>query len=177
MSARPTKQPETKLNNENKTFEQAIRRLKSKPDISDEDRTNTMNLVDHLLARDVGKLRVVKYINHLTVAARIAMEIARKPLGRLDRKGIEAVVSRINTEDYTERTKHDYKIIIRKYFQWIRSFDEDQHQYPPEVAWIKTTLKKKRLLPQALLSRDERPHLYTALEIAPSSMLRRKPDL
>ena len=160
----PTKQPRTQQSERDKKFEQALTRLRSKPEISDEDRVSILRLVDYLLAKGVGKPRVVKYINHLIVTARIAKEVTGETLERLDRKDMEAVVGRINTADYTDHTKHDYKIIIKKYFQWLRGCDEDQHQYPPEVAWIKSTFKNKRLLPEALLSKDELKSLVEAAE-------------
>jgi len=119
-----------------------------------------VKLVEHLLAKGVSKQRTVKYINHLIVTARIAA----KPLEQLDRIQMETVISRINTAGYTEHTKHDYKIIIKKYFQWLRGCNEDQHEYPEEVRWIKTTLKKKRLLPEALLTAEELKKLVEAAE-------------
>ena len=68
-----------------------------------------MGLVEHLLAKNVSKPRTVKYINHLIVSARRA----GKPLGQLNSKDMEALIRRINTSNYTEHTKHDYKIIIK----------------------------------------------------------------
>jgi integrase len=134
--------------------------LQSASDISEEDKASIAKLVEYLLAKGLSKQRVVKYINHLTVAARIAC----KPLGQLDKKDMEMLVGRINTVGYTENTKHDYMIIIKKYFQWLRACDEDQHEYPEEVRWIKTTLRKKRLLPEALLTVEELKKLAEATE-------------
>ena len=62
-----------------KIFEQALKRLKTKTDITEEDRKSILEFVDHLLAKNMTKLRVVKYICHITVVARIA----GKPLGCL----------------------------------------------------------------------------------------------
>ena len=143
-----------------KIFEQALKRLKSKPDVSEEDKIRIREFVDHLLAKNMTKQRVVKYINHLTVVARIAVQ----PLGSLDRKGMEKVISHINTASYTENTKHDYKVIIRKYFQWIRGCDEEQGEFPEEVRWIKPACKTKRLLPEALLTGEDLKKLAEASE-------------
>ena len=107
-------------------FEQTLTRLKTTSDVSDEDKICIGQLVDHLLAKNVSKQRAVKYINHLVVVARIAGQ----PLERLDKKGMETVISRINTATYTDHTKHDYKVIVKKYFQWIRGCDEELHEYP-----------------------------------------------
>jgi hypothetical protein len=53
---------------------------------------------------------------------------------------------------------------VKKYFQWIRGCDEDLHEYPEEVRWIKTAFKKKRLLPEALLTGEELKKLAEAAE-------------
>ncbi|HUT17265.1 MAG TPA: tyrosine-type recombinase/integrase, partial [Acidobacteriota bacterium] len=158
MGAEPTRR--TEIYQTDRNFEQAVRRLRSTPNISDEDRTSIMKLVEHLQAKGVSKQRALKYINHLIVVARIAA----KPLRLLDKRQMETVISRINLAEYTEHTKHDYKIIIKKYFQWLRGCDADQHEYPEEVRWIKTTLKKKRLVPEALLNPEELKKLVEAAE-------------
>jgi integrase/recombinase XerD len=143
-----------------KIFEQTLKRLKSKPDVSEEDKTRIREFVDHLLAKNMTKQRVVKYINHLTVVARIAGQ----PLGGLDRRGMEKVISQINTSSYTDHTKHDYKVIIRKYFQWLRSCDEEEGEFPVEVKWIKPAYKTKRLLPEELLTGEDLKKLGDAAE-------------
>jgi integrase/recombinase XerD len=137
-----------------------LRRLQSAPDVSDEDKASIAELVEHLLVKGISKQRSVKYINHLIVLARVAGCV----LGKLDRKGVEALVGRINAANYTEHTKHDYKIILKKYFQWLRKCDEEEQEYPEEVRWIKTHFKKKRLVPEALISPEEVARLSKAAE-------------
>ncbi len=129
---------------DDRIFESAMRRLESTHDVEDADRISIAKLVEHLLAKGISKQRTVKYINHLTVLARIA----EKPLGQLDKKDMENLMSRINESGYAEHTKHGVKIILKKYFQWLRGCDEEEHEYPEEVRWIKTVLRKKRLLPR-----------------------------
>jgi hypothetical protein len=143
-----------------KIFEQALRRLQSAPDVSGEDKADIAELVEHLLVKGVSKQRSVKYINHLIVLSRVAGCV----LGNLDRKGVEALVGRINAANYTEHTKHDYKVILKKYFQWIRKCDEEEQEYPEEVRWIKANFKKKRLVPEALISPEEIATLSKAAE-------------
>jgi integrase/recombinase XerD len=128
-----------------------MRRLQEAPDVADADKASIISLVEHLLVKGVSKQRSVKYVNHLIVLARTvgcAMET-------LDRKGVEALVSRVNAANYTEHTKHDYKVILKKYFQWLRKCDEEEQEYPDEVRWIKTRFKKKRLVPEALIKPEE----------------------
>lgn len=55
--------------------------------------------------------------------------------------------------DYSEWTKHDYKVTIKRFYKWLKGNDET---YPEEVKWIKTTLKENQIvLPEDLLTEDE----------------------
>jgi len=128
--------------------------------IKNEDRISIMKLVDHLLAKGISKQRTVKYINHLAVLARMV----DKPLEKLDKKDMENLICRINEANYAESTKHDIKVIVKKYFQWLKGCNEDEHEYPEEVRWIKTVLRQKRLLPEALLTGEEVKMLVEATE-------------
>jgi hypothetical protein len=93
-----------------------MRRLGSAVDVCDEDKASIAELVDHLLVKGISKQRATKYVNHIIVLSRTA----GCALEKLDRKGVEALVSRINAANYTEHTKHDYKVILKKSFQWLR---------------------------------------------------------
>jgi hypothetical protein len=131
-----------------KTFERTLERPKTKIDIEEEDKTAILKFVDHLFAKNMTKLRAIKYIYQMSVVARIA----GKPLGSLDRKGMERVISQINKAKYSDNTKHDFKVAIRKYFQWLRGCNEETAEFPDEVRWIKPKNRKTRLLPEALVT-------------------------
>jgi len=98
-------------------FNRTIRHLQSTPNVCEEDKTNILKLVEHLLAKGVSKPRAVKYINHLIILTRMA----GKPLAQHMRRDVERLVSRINTADYTESTKYDYKIILTKFLKLPRN--------------------------------------------------------
>jgi integrase/recombinase XerD len=143
-----------------KTFERTIKGLKTRTDIEEEDKTAIFQFVDHLLAKNMTKLRVVKYIYQMSVVARIA----GKPLGSLDRKGMERVISQIDTARYSDNTKHDFKVAIRKYFQWLRGCNEEIGEFPDEVRWINPKNKKTRLLSEALVKGEELKQLVEAAD-------------
>jgi len=143
-----------------KTYRRAAERLKSDPKICKENKQNITKFTDHLLIRGISKPRVIKYINHLAVLARIASN----PFRQLRKEDIERLVSQINAAGYTEHTKRDYKIVLKRFYQWLRACNEDEHEYPTEVKWIKTRLHTKRLLPEALLTTREIKMLIEATE-------------
>ena len=99
---------------------------------------------------NIGKLRASKYIYHLVVLARTAHKSLKQP----EKQDIESIIGRINTSVYSD-AKARLQVVLKKYFQWLRGCDENEHVYPAEVRWIKTTNKRKRLLPEALLTAEE----------------------
>ena len=143
-----------------KTFRRAAERLKSEPNICEENKQNITKFTDHLFVRGISKPRIIKYINHLSVLARIT----GKPFQQLRKEDVEKLVSQINAAGYTEHTKRDYKITLKRFYQWLRDCNEDEHEYPTEVKWIKTKLHTKRLLPEALLTTQEIKMLIEATE-------------
>ncbi|MFH1544907.1 MAG: hypothetical protein ABIE23_02340 [archaeon] len=59
----------------------------------------------------------------------------------------------IQRSDYAEKSKCEYKIIIKRFYKWWKGNGE---KYPPIVEWIKTTLKVKYFkLPEELLTEEE----------------------
>jgi len=68
----------------------------------------------------------------------------------------------LEEQPYSAWTKQSYKVILKRFYRWLKGGDEG---YPPEVRWIKTTLKEKeKLLPQDLLTEDEIERLVNATD-------------
>jgi integrase len=62
-----------------------------------------------------------------------------KPFFEATKEDIEKVVVSIEkNESWSEWTKHEYKVVLRRFYKWLRN-NED---YPPEVKWIEITRKK-----------------------------------
>ena len=59
---------------------------------------------------------------------------------------IEDVVIKIdNRENCSPWTKHSYKVIIKKFYKWLKFGDgyRTAVDYPPIVSWLRCNLKKK----------------------------------
>jgi len=102
-----------------------MKRLESFLDVCEEDKVNIWRFVEYLLAKGGQQGRAVKYIYHLIVLARVT----DKPFESLGRRDVERLVSWINTSDYSENTKRDYKIVLKKFFQWLRGCSEEDYEY------------------------------------------------
>jgi integrase len=65
----------------------------------------------------------------------------------------------INTSKYKYWTKRDFKIILKKFYKWLRENEGQnysKYEYPDEVKWINTGKKQnKKKLPQELLDLDD----------------------
>jgi integrase len=91
---------------------------------------------------------VAKYLNSL---AKIA-SWTKKDFAECEMKDIEKLVEKIQKEDCSEWTKHAHKVTLKKFFRLLRKTDE----YPEEVRWIKTSVKKRNnKIPEELLNEDE----------------------
>jgi len=59
-----------------------------------------------------------------------------------------------NGQPYSEWTKRGYKILIRKFYKWLRK--KKGKDFPKEVEWIKIKIKEnKQKLPEDMLSENE----------------------
>jgi len=68
---------------------------------------------------------------------------------------IRRVVSEINQRNYCESTKRDYRLVLKKFYRFLRDLKKKGH-YPPEVEWISLTIANNhKKLPEELLSEDE----------------------
>jgi site-specific recombinase XerD len=102
-----------------------------------------------LLSEGLSAGRVAKYLHHLKVVA----EMLGKPFEEATREDIEEVVRRIEASDYSPFTKKDFKVALKRLYKWLKGGNEE---YPPEVRWIKTTLRARdELLPEDLLTEEE----------------------
>jgi integrase/ribosomal protein L40E len=128
--------------------------------------------------RDINKPTMEKYYNFISANGlsiarkdkelRILINLSKwlkKDFKKANRGDIEKLVQTIESNPLlkSEWTKCDYKVIIKKFYSWLRGFE--RKEYPPEVRWIKTTLKNKNhKLPEELLTKEEVDRLVECAE-------------
>lgn len=113
---------------------------------------------DYCFSEGLSKGRITKYVLTLRKIA----EQLKEDFDRADRDNIESFVNWLERSDYSPWTKHDYKVTVKRFYKWLKGTEDD---YPPEVKWIKTTLKKKDvLLPNQLLTEEEVQKLVDAAD-------------
>jgi len=100
--------------------------------------------VQQLFSEGISILRVIKYIYHLLVIERKM----NKDLKEIDKKDIVLFLSHIEQSNYSEWTKKDYCVVLKRFLNFIGKEELARD--------IKTTVKKsKRRLPKTILSKDE----------------------
>jgi site-specific recombinase XerD len=78
------------------------------------------------------------------------------------KKDIESILGKLERMNYSEWTKHDYKVTLKKFYKWLIGGED----YPKEVKWIKTTVKKEgsQHLPEELLTEEDVKKLIEAAD-------------
>lgn len=99
------------------------------------------------LTRGLTKARLVKY---LYILLRITT-LLKKPVAKTTKSDISNFILKLEGKKYSEWTKHDYKVVLKIFYRWLRKTEE----YPVEVKWIKTNVRNNHLLPDEILTESE----------------------
>jgi len=83
------------------------------------------------------------------------METVSKLMDKNFRKAtkndIESLIIKLEQSEYTEHTKHDFKVAIKVFWRWLKKVEN-----PKETQWIKSTRRKNRIsLPKELFTEDD----------------------
>ena len=102
---------------------------------------------DYCVAEGLSIARIIKYVATLK---RIATLLG-KPFIQATKEDILELVRKIESANYSDWTKHDYKVIIKILWRWLKKTEE----YPDEVKWIKASVRNSHKLPEELLTQEE----------------------
>lgn len=141
------------VNDHKKKLMRAKERVKSLK-IPQNNKNLILQFAEQLSAEGLSIVRQVKYLYTL---GRIAISMD-KDFSKTDKQDIVQFCNDINNSDYAEWTKHNYRVIIKRFYKWLKNTDE----YPPEVKWIKISVKNSRKkLPSELLTHEDVKKLAT----------------
>jgi site-specific recombinase XerD/ribosomal protein L40E len=100
-------------------------------------------------AEGLGKERIRKYEYFM----RYISNFLGKSYETATREDIENVARRLEESDYSEWTKYDFRVALKKFWKWLRKTEDS---YPPEVRWIKNRIKNSDVrLPEEILTEEE----------------------
>lgn len=142
---------ETDIHNLKRRYERVLHRIKTSKEISAKNRQTLLNFHDYLLSESIGFSKLERYFLDLIKFN----NMLKKPFEGATEADIRRVVSEINQTSLSEHTKRGFKLIIRRFYRFLRNCDkEDPH--PPEVKWMSLKLAHKHSkLPEELLTEKE----------------------
>jgi site-specific recombinase XerD len=132
--------------------------VKSSKKISEE---NRQTILEYHRALVNEGLSVPTQVKHMQAFHEIAAKLKETAFKELDRKGIEDLVYWVRQNKISPWTVHKYLVCLKKFYKWLRKTED----YPPEVKWIKSTVKDSQLkLPENMLSQEEVKRIINACE-------------
>lgn len=131
----------------NRKMELFLRKIEDSQ-ISNQNKQIILKFYEYISTIGLGKKRILKYLYSLHNIAHL-MEV---PLEDATTEDIMKLVRKIEQGDYSEWTKHDYKVVIKRFYKWING----TRYYPEKVEWIKTTFRKNKVkLPRNLITQQD----------------------
>jgi len=138
-------------------LQSALRRIENNKEIPDANKKAIFDFKDACMVEGLSKGRIQKYMGHLYQIARWV----EKEFLKMTREDMEKLVAKIEAMPYTDWTKHDCKVTIKKFFRTIRKSED----YPPEVKWIKIVIRNRRTkIPEELLTEDDIKRMIDAAD-------------
>lgn len=111
--------------------------------------TNSKKILEHHLfttSKRLAPATQLKYLERLCTFDKMF----KKDFDKLTKDDLIKLVNKHidNNSKYSESTRATFKKILKKFFQWLK--DCEDHEYPKEVSWIKTSEKKKKHINQTI---------------------------
>jgi len=117
----------------------------SKSDILPANKEHIFSFIEQLVAEGLTHHRHIKYIYTLKKLS----QMLEKDFSKANKQDIRRVCSIINNSDFKEWTKHDYMVVIKRFYKWLREEEGqelDRRQYPDAVSYTHLTLPTSDLV-------------------------------
>lgn len=115
-----------------------LRRTLDKDNIPTRSKVIIKQFCEYGVTRGLSKSRIIKYLDVLRVFA----HSVKKNFDKVSRSDIERFVRRLEERNLSAWTKHTQKIIIKRFYKWLKGNDEF---YPEEVRWLKCRIKRAEM--------------------------------
>jgi integrase/recombinase XerD len=115
--------------------------------ISETNQKLILNFVNYCFSEGIGEHRALKYLSTLKIIANSILT----DFDKATEEDIRAYIGSVQRSTLSDWTKHDYKVVLKKFYRWLNDGEE-----PAKTRWIKTTLKKRDCkLPEDMLKEEE----------------------
>jgi integrase len=135
-----------------------LRDIESSSKISEGNKSTISSFYSNCITEGLTTARIAKVLFHLR---RIAV-ILDKEFAEASKEDIARVVREIETNpSWSAATKHDYKVVLKKFYKWLGGTGE----FPDKVKWVKANFRKNgHKLPEELLSEEDVRKLVDAAQ-------------
>ncbi|MEM4368438.1 MAG: site-specific integrase [Candidatus Anstonellales archaeon] len=157
--------PQTDIHNYDRKYEKAKENLNNSK-ISFHNKELILKFDNLCLIEGISKPRRIRLIGSL----RLIAEKMNKDFDKATKEDLKKIVAEIEErKDYSPWTKHSYKIILKKFYKWLKFGDnyKEHTEYPEIVRWIKSSIKKKeqpKVQASDILTEDEVKKLIDVAE-------------
>ncbi len=140
------------IHKEKQRLKTQIKKIRESDEILECNRKLILKFYDECYSQGLGDTRVLFYMVRLWVLAKGY----KKDFSKLNKEDIKTLVRNIENSDYSVRTKHDYRLTIKKFWQWLDGHEWKSGIYSDRVSWISLSLKKKNnKLPEEILTKKD----------------------
>ena len=125
-----------------KRLEGSIQLIKEDSQLAKPNKTRLLEFKRFLLVeKGLKPVRVVKYLYTLRI---VLGWLGNRSCTMADKEDLLCIVERIDSNGFKDWTKHDYKLVVRVFWQWLGKDDL--------VSWIKVNKANTSKLPEELLT-------------------------
>jgi integrase len=132
-------------------YERALEALRGDASIQQRNKQLIEAFITKRTSQEIGYSRLATYVKFLRQASLWLDD----DFENATREDIERLIllAKQKEEWTSEYTLITFKAVLKKFYQWLRGYEED---YPPEVKWLKTTIKiGSQIIPEDLLTEQE----------------------
>lgn len=139
-----------------RNLDNLIKRIKNSS-ISKANKKAILDFKTYCAVEGLSVSRAYFYVSKLYLIA----QWLNKDFKSATKKDIMRIVEKVGKMKYTEWSKQNFRVTLKKFYKWLRNSEE----YPEEVKWLKTTMKKQNdTLPEELLNEEEVKRLIEKAE-------------
>jgi len=136
------------VHNYKKIFQQTLDRIRADPKLTENNKTDIIKFSDNCFSEGLKVSGTLKYLIRLRQLAKML----KKDFRTCNRCDLVKLMEAIEKGNFTDWTKHDYKVVLKKFYKWLRNTED----YPEEVKWINSTIRNvNNRLPEELLTEEE----------------------
>jgi site-specific recombinase XerD len=147
------------IHNYQKRLDRTIERVSPGGELTDHNSKIALGFKNELLSQNISISKTSRYLQDVIWLHR---QLEGKNFDDVVKEDVKALLAKMNQSDLAESTKKGIKIMLRKFYKYIRGVD-DPRKYPEEVDFFTLTITKSHsLMPEELLNEQEMMQIIRA---------------